>query len=222
MNDAEDLIRALASDAAPIRRFHAPSKVVGGWLMIAISGAALFILMMGVRPDLGECLRQPRYVMDLTAALVTAIGAAWAATISVLPGRPIWQQALPAVPALAWTGLLVLSAWSDPLPVRQDLICLPVIAMLGLLPCVALIVAMRRGEVLAPCIGMFLAVSASASLGYAGLRLIHPEDAGRMVLVWQFGPVILLSTLAACLGSRIFPPKFREFPSGDGLAGSGI
>lgn len=35
-----------------------------------------------------------------------------------------------------------------------------------------------------------------------------------MVLVWQFGPVVLLSTLAACLGGWLFPRKFPEFLKG--------
>lgn len=219
MNETEDLIRTLASDGAPVRRSQAPFKVVGQWLTIAVPAIILFTLVMGVRPDLGQFLRQPRNLLDLSAALATVIGAAWAAIVSALPGRPAWQQALPAIPALAWTGLLAQGAWSDPSPMRADLICLPAIAMSGLLPCVALIVVMRRGLVLAPCLGMFLAVSASASLAYVGLRLIHPEDAGRMVLVWQFGPVLLLSTLMACLGERIFPPKFRKLLGGDSHSG---
>ncbi len=164
MNETDDLIKVLASDAAPVRHFPAPSKVVGQWLTMAVPAIALFILVMGTRPDLEQCLYQPRYLMDLAAALATAIGAAWAASIAAIPGRPTWQQPLPVVPALAWIGLLAQGAWSDPSPMRPDLICLPVIAMLGLLPCVTLIVVIRRGEVLAPCLGLFLIVSASASL----------------------------------------------------------
>lgn len=215
MNDTEDLIGVLAGEAGRVRRFPAPSKVVGRWAAVALSGIVLFMLAVGTRPDLFECLRQPRYVLDIAAALATAVGAAWAATVSALPGRPLWQRAPSGVPAMVWTGLLVQGAWFDSGPLRPDLICPPVIALLGLPPGVTLVLAMRRGAVLAPCLGMFLAVSASASLAYVGLRLVHPEDAGRMVLVWQFGPVVLLSTLAACLGGRLFPRRLPESLKGD-------
>ena len=211
MNDTEDLINTLVRKGGAVRRFPSPLSVVVRWGGFALAGIVLFVAMMGVRPDLLECLTRPRYLFDLAAALSTATGAAWAATVSALPGRPLWQRALPAVPAAIWIASLALGAVTDGSPLRTDLICLPVIAGLAVVPCAVLVLAMRRGEVLAPCLGMFMAVAASASLAYAGLRLVHPEDAGRMMLVWQFGPVLLLSVVAACLGGRLFPRTIPEF-----------
>lgn len=211
MTDTEDLIDALVRKGGAVRRFPSPLAVVVRWGGFALAGIVLFVGMMGVRPDLLDCLTRPSYLFDLAAALSTAIGAAWAAAVSALPGRPLWQRILPAVPAAIWITSLIAGAVTDGTPLRADLICLPVIAGLAVVPCAVLIVAMRRGEVLAPCLGMFLAVAASASLAYAGLRLVHPEDAGRMMLVWQFGPVVLLSAMAACLGDKLLPRKIPEF-----------
>lgn len=211
MDDTETLIKALAQEGGAVRRFPSPLRVVGHWAGVAVGGIVLFVTMMGMRPDLLDCLTHPRFVFDLAAALSTAAGAAWAAAVSALPGRPPWQRVLPAVPAAVWVASLLLGALTDQAPLRADLICLPVVAGLAVIPCTVLVLAMRKGEVLAPCQGGFLAVAASASLAYAGLRLVHPVDAGRMMLVWQFGPVALLSAMAACFGEWLFPRKTPEF-----------
>lgn len=211
MTKLKALIATLAEDAVPVMRFPAPRRLVSLWLFIAAAGIFLFVAGMGVRQDLVDNLRQARFVLELVAALATAIGAAWAATISALPGRPHWQKLIPFVPAVVWAGLLIHGTWLDAAPLRSDLICFPIIILLGTLPCVVLIFAMRRGVVLSPCLGMFFAVSASAALGYVGLRLVHPENAVSMILVWQFGPVVLLALFASCFGRRMFPHKVPDF-----------
>ena len=58
--------------------------------------------------------------------------------------------------------------------------------------------------------GIFL----RTALGNFGLRLIHAQDAGLMVLVWQFGSVVLMTAMAGCAGKRVL--RWRR-PS---LAGS--
>ncbi len=212
MKDTDDLIRRLAADARPMRHFPAPVKVVAFWSVVAVVGVTVFAGTMGTRPDLLECLGNPRYLIDLGAALATGLGAAWAAVVSVMPGRPTWQRLIPVVPTLLWLGSLIYGALPDQSPLRVDLVCLPVIALVASLPCLLLLYVMRRGVVLSPCLSMFLAAAASASIAYIGLRLVHLEDAGRMILVWQFGSVVLLSLAASCLGSYLFPPKATVSP----------
>lgn len=207
MADTGDLIKRLVAEAQPVRRFPAPVKVVGFWVVVAVAGVTLFAAGMGTRPDLVERLGNPRYLIDLGAALATGLGAAWAAVVSVMPGRPNWQRGIPVVPTLLWLGSLIYGALPDQSPLRVDLVCLPVIALVASLPCLLLLYVMRRGVVLSPCLSMFLATAASASVAYIGLRLVHLEDAGRMILVWQFGSVVALSLATSCLGSYLFPPK---------------
>lgn len=211
MTKLKALIAILAEDVVPVMRFPAPRRLVSLWLFIAGAGIFLFVAGMGVRQDLVDNLRQARFVLELLAASVTAIGAAWAATISALPGRPHWQKFIPFAPAVVWAGLLIHGTWLDVTPLRPDLICFPIITLLGTLPCGVLVLAMRRGVVLSPCLAMFFAVSASAALGYVGLRLVHPENAANMILAWQFGPVVLLALFASCLGRRMFPHKVPDF-----------
>ena len=57
-------------------------------------------------------------------------------------------------------------------------------------------VMLRRGAPLTPFATMALGGLAAAALGDFGLRLFHSQDASLMVLVWQFGTVVVLSVLA--------------------------
>lgn len=75
----------------------------------------------------------------------------------------------------------------------------------------------RRGVPLMPCTTVALAGLAAAGIGNFGLRLFHPQDASLMVLVWQFGSVVVLAMLAGCagryilnLGSIIASTRHRE------------
>jgi len=212
MTETGDLIKRLVADAQPVRRFPAPAKIIGFWAVVAVVGITVFAGLMGPRPDLVERLGHSRYLVDLGAALATGLGAAWAAVISVMPGRPNWQRLIPVVPTLLWLGSLIYWALPDQSPLRIDLVCLPVIALVASLPCLLLLYIMRRGVVPSPCLSMFLATAASASVAYIGLRLVHLEDAGRMILVWQFGSVVVLSLAVSCLGPYLFPPKARPLP----------
>lgn len=82
-----------------------------------------------------------------------------------------------------------------------DWACVAGIITAGAIPGLAMIVMLRRGVPLAPHLTVLLGAFASSAIGDVGLRLFHPQDAGLMVLVWQFGGVMLLSVLAA-LGGR--------------------
>lgn len=50
-----------------------------------------------------------------------------------------------------------------------------------------------------------LGTLAAAALANFGLRLFHTADAALMVLVWQFGTVVLFTALAGLWGRRLLP-----------------
>lgn len=204
MKRTEDLIAELAADDAPVPRFPRPTGMFGCWLVVAVVAITLFVALMGARADLAARLADARFVIDIALALATGLGAAWAAIMSALPGRPRWQRLLPLIPTLLWLVSLVYGALPDKAPFQPDFVCLPLIAAMAALPSLVLVLVMRRGYVLSPCFGMFLAVGASASVAYIGLRFVHMEEAGRMIFVWQFGSVALVSLMASCFGGHLF------------------
>lgn len=207
MADTDALIETLARDARPVQRLPPPGRRVMRWLAVALPVVALFGAIMGVRADLAEMLAEPVFVLQLIAGLATAVCAAFAAFASCVPGAPSWMVCLPAVPLAVWVASLGRQCWQDWFAVgpegvvfRPDLICLPIIAMIGAVPLAAIVVMARRGAPLTPRLTTFLAALAAAALAYVGLRLIHPQDAAFMVLVWQFGSVAIFSFVTGAFG----------------------
>jgi hypothetical protein len=78
--------------------------------------------------------------------------------------------------------------------------CLPVIFAISVVPTILILTMIRRGAPIAPISTMGLAALAAAALAAAALRLIHTEDSSVMVLIWQFGSVLVLTALEALFG----------------------
>jgi hypothetical protein len=83
---------------------------------------------------------------------------------------------------------------------RIDLFCFPAIVLVGMVPAVAIAFMLRRGAPLVPYLTAALGGLAAAGLGSFGLRLFHSQDASLMILVWQFGTVVLLTCLSGVFG----------------------
>jgi len=71
--------------------------------------------------------------------------------------------------------------------------CLPAIALGGLMPAIAVVVMLRRSGKFRTIHAYLCGVLGAAALGAAALRLYHMEDAAIMVLVWQLGSVAVFS-----------------------------
>lgn len=208
--DTNDLIRRLSATAAPIRRLPPPSVRTGCWLAMALPAVAVVVMMMSPRDDLASKLTESRFVIEQVAALLTAVSAALAAFCLIVPGQSRWVATLPAVPLALWLGTLgdgCLRYWLQPSAdgpqIYSDWICLPAIALVGVVPALAMVIMLRRGAPLAPRMTVALGALAAAALGNFGLRLFHTQDASLMVLVWQFGSVALWSALASFKAEHI-------------------
>jgi hypothetical protein len=214
----EELIEQLAGEARPVQRLPAPHMRMLGWLLASLPFVALVVLVMSPRPDLAAKLGEARFLIEQGAAFATAVTAAIAAFYLIIPGANRRVALLPAVPFTAWVttlGLGCIADWLryglDGLRITPDLACFPNIALVGALPAVAIVVMLRRGAPLAPHTTMLLGGLAAAALGSFGLRFFHAQDAGIMVLLWQFGSVIALSLIAGGLGQLLLRWRYREF-----------
>ncbi|MGZ9033040.1 MAG: NrsF family protein [Rhodospirillales bacterium] len=210
MVGTDSLIRSLARDAAPVRRLPPPHRRVARWLALALPVIALFGIIIGARPDLTYRAVEPAFFVPLLAALATAVCAAHAAFSSCVPGSAKWTLWLPAAPVAVWIGSLGRQCWQDWLTLgpegvtfSPDPICLPIIAAVGAMPTIAMVAMVRRGAPLTPRLTAFLGALAAAALAYVGLRLVHPQDAAFLVLVWQFGSVGLFAAVVGAFGRRL-------------------
>lgn len=210
--ETEHLINQLAGQAGPVRRLPHPLPRTMIWFMAAIVYGAVVAFVMGIRPDLPQRLGETRFNVEIAGALLTSMMAAAGAFCAGCPGRPLWERFAP-LPFLAlWLGSLGQGCWQDwiqfgeaGLRITADVVCLPIIASISILPGAFMLFMLRAGAPMAPIATTALGALAVAALSAVVLRLTHLPDASIMVLVWQAGSVALLTFLAALLGRKILP-----------------
>ncbi|MBG0808019.1 DUF1109 domain-containing protein [Methylosinus sp. H3A] len=208
MTSTPELIELLAANLKPVQRLRPPIVRAFGWLLLAAVIVALLAVVEGFRTELGICLRQANFLMNLISALVTGVSAILAAFMLSLPDRSRHWIYLP-VPSLAlWMsgiGYQCLTNWISVQPggvtlgetsrcfATLVLTSLPLsLASLLMLRCVALL---RPLEVI--CTGS-LAVGAVTAIA---MSLFHVLDATAMVLIWHLGTACLFVGIGAVVGS---------------------
>ncbi|MGH7122182.1 MAG: NrsF family protein [Acetobacteraceae bacterium] len=201
--ETDRLIAELARDLQPVRPLAPPGRRLLYWLLVSIPPAALLAWAFGFRPDLGQRFADPRFALEIAATFATALAAGYAAFCAGLPDQPAWKLWLPLAPLALWLATLgeqcvgvLIRMGPAGLRITPDAMCVPAIAVGGLVPAVAIVTMLRRGGRFRSTHACFCAALAAASLGAAALRFYHPVDAAVMVIVWQFGAVALLSLLA--------------------------
>jgi len=212
---SEDLIKALAADAVPVRRLASPMLRLTLWVAPSAAYTAIIVGIMGLRPDLPTRLTDARFVLELGATFMTSVLAAAAAFCAGCPGRPIWERFAP-VPALTlWFFSLGEGCWLEQagaqgLQFQLDFVCFPSIVLVSIVPAALILIMIRRGAPIAPVTTTALGTLAAAALGATALRLFHAQDASLMILVWQFGAVALLAGFGALIGRHVLPwPEAR-------------
>jgi hypothetical protein len=197
------LVAQLASDLTPVRRIAPPSVRLGWWLLVSLPATAVIAWASGLRPDLAARFADPAFLLELGAALLTALIGAYAALCAGLPDRPAWNLWLPLAPMALWLATLgqqcadvFLRLGPAGLSITSDAMCLPAIALGGLVPAIAIVALLRRTAGFRTTHACLCGALTAAALGAAALRFYHPVDAAIMVIVWQLGSVVLLSLLA--------------------------
>ncbi len=201
------LIARLAESPVPVEPLRRPWIRTAGWLAVSLVYVALVVAVMTARDDLLSVTGTARFWVEQSAALATAVLAAFAAFCSCVPGMDRRLLALPVLPLGVW----LTSAGGDCLAkliqegpssivFAEDWLCLPAIAIVGAGPALLMVRMLRCGAPLSPALTMALGGLAAGGLGSFGLRLFHSEEASLMVLVWQIGSVVLFALLTGWLG----------------------
>ena len=210
----DELIDNLSHDLAPVRPSRPPHHRVALWLLLSAPVIALSVWVFGPRQDIAAKLVELRFIAEQLAALLTAVAACAAALALTTPGADRRIVLLPAIPGSIWLTTLGIGCIADWLRARPNTLtlypeaeCLLYIGAIGAIPAAILVTMLRRGAPLAPRAALFMAGLAAAGLANFGLRLFHTTDAGLIVLVWQFGSVMVLSLAASLAG-----PHFLRWP----------
>lgn len=207
--NTEDLIDRLARDAAPVAPLPAPGARTALWAL----WAALYLIIVGVimrttMATAGAALT-PVYVLQQGAALFTAIAAARAAFVSVIPGAPAGPWTLALGGAVAW---LAAAAWGVSADLRvagtigistqSDWPCVVSIMFGGLVLGGPLLWALRRGAPLTPHLTAFLAGLAALSIANIEACLTRPHAFASTILLWHGSTIVLVALVCAVAGRR--------------------
>lgn len=210
--ETNELIKRLSAEARPVVRLASPLRRLGLWLLIALPYAAamLYLFRDHAAPGLSEITTSPRFFVEQAAALLTAATSAYAAFVSLVPGRDRRVLWLPLLPLAVWLASIGQGCYEDwvrfgasGLRVRPDTECLLPMLAIGIVPAIAFAAMLRRGAPLMPRLTLALGGVAVAGLVNFVLQLFHARDLTIMVLVWHIGFVIVLAALASLAGPLV-------------------
>lgn len=208
--ETNDLIKALAADS---RRGGLP--LGQAWIMAlaaaVLVAAGMFFLLLGPRPDAGAALSTVRFVFKFLFTIALAVAAYRLAVAVSRPGGN-WSTALAGI--VVAPVLLVLSVllelvavpsatWAARLVGTNSMVCLTFVPLIGFIPLVVLLLAMRHGApanaTAAGAVSGLLAGGIAATFYAAHC----PDDSPLFVAVWYPLAIAILASLGALLG-RLF------------------
>jgi hypothetical protein len=206
----DDLIRAMVQDG-PTRPPSLTWRLTAALVVGGTAAAALFALILGVRPDVASALHTWRYVFKVVLALTLSVCALWASLRLAQPDRSFRDVlvVLAIAPALLLLGIgyeltTVPSAeWYTRAVGTNSLLCLTAIPALSIASLVATLAALRTGAPRSPT-----ASGAAAGLLAGGLAATlyatHcPDDSPLFVAIWYPLAVALVALTGAVLGGRV-------------------
>ena len=208
--ETERLVERLTAELTPVRRLARPGVRLAWWLLISVPAAGLVAGAFGLRPDLAARLADRTFLVAEGAALLTALIGIYAALCAGLPDQPGWKLWLPVAPMALWLAVLgrqcldvFLRLGPQGLSITPDAMCLPAIALGGIVPAIAIVVMLRRSGQFRITHACLCGALGAAALSATALRFYHTEDSAIMVIVWQLGSVAVFSLAAGAI-SRIF------------------
>lgn len=217
----EQLIVELASSARPVTRLPPLPVRLVGWAVVAMLAAAAGVWLIGPRHNLPAALGTPAFLMTLAIALLTAgLSAAAALRLSV-PGadasrlaRRLSVAALVAWIALLWqlsrsagvsTSALLAEPWHAACGAR--------VALLSLIPSLALLRSVRMGFALDRVWAASLAVLAGAAVAAAAVQAVCPIDRPAHLLVAHALPAVALAVVGALSARGLLSTLTASNPS---------
>jgi hypothetical protein len=203
------LINVLAQDA-PVR-WQLSSRLATAFAAGAVIAAIIFVLGVGLRPDISVAAHTVRVQFKFLFVLTLLSGAAGAVAHVGRPGAKLgpWIFMLAVVPLLL--GLAVLAellttpaqAWMTRLIGQYSGYCLAIIPTLALGPLACLLFALRESAPVRP--GLAGAVAGLAAGGIAALLYAShcPDDSPLFVAVWYSSAIAVVVAVGYLAGARL-------------------
>ena len=219
MTRTPDLIDALVECAAPVRRLRPPLTRAALWLLFTALVLGLFAIAHGLRPDLGDRLGQPLFVIGMFGALATGILAAAASFGISLPDSSRLWALLPLPALVLWISTIGYSCLTDWVSIRPDGLrlgqavrCFATLLLTSVPLSLAMLVMLRYAALLRANRVAMMGGLAVAAISSSTLALTHELDATMMILMWNFGTAAIIVGLSGQFGRKAFSWTASRLP----------
>jgi hypothetical protein len=206
-----DLIDMLVARATPVQRLKPPLVRAGWWLLFAAFLLAVIGAAHGLRPDIFECVRQPRFVVATFGALATGVLAAVASFRVSLPDCSRLWLLLPSPALTLWVSAIgygCLTDWvnmgPDGIRLGEAVRCLATLLLTSVPLSIAMLLMLCYAALLRATEVSLMGGLAVAAVTSFALSLFHDLDATVMILVWNLGSAAALASLSALFGKSMF------------------
>lgn len=205
----DDLIRLIASDTKTQSPAVASALALAWAVGLAVS-TAIFLVMLGFRPDLSSELGNWRFMAKVIVVWTAVAVSAWDCVRLTRPTETTAASGLNWIVAgLLFAALLLEmttlpgSEWSKSLIGENWPYCLAYIPTLALAPVTAAFVAFRSAAPASPSAAGAALGRLGAATG-AGLYALHcPDDSPFFVLAWYGIASFVVTVIAAITGARL-------------------
>lgn len=206
----EDLIKVMVADGAvpPMPYGVRFAATLAGGIAVA---SIVFVLAMGIRPDVAKALGTDRFVFKVVYVAVLFAASLWLAERIGRPGVTLAHAAkavgavfgllavavileLTEIPVEGWGAAMVGTNWK---------VCLAAIPLLSIAPLIAGLLALRQG---APLNARAAGAAAGLLAGSAGAVLYGwhcDNDSPLFVAVWYGLTIATVTTIGALVGPRL-------------------
>ncbi len=210
--ETSKLIVALVADAKPVRRLKPPSLRAVLWSVACVPAIALIVWYYGgIGAEYGTEVRQPSFVIESLACLLTGLTAAAAALNAAIPGRSQRLLLLPLIPLSVWLAALCYGCWHDwvtlgvaGVELDADWGCAAQTALMAIVPGLLFVMLLRRLPIRSPAIAGVSAL-AIASFAVLGTSLYHTDDSSLTFLFWHVGAAAVITCAGFLIGRRLPP-----------------
>ena len=207
MVETEDLIKKLCKDKKKVKCVSPKSILLKA--IIVFSLIIVAVLLTISRSDLHDIVSMPIMLAELLFALATgllsAVAASWLSTPDVKQQR--WVVWLPFIPFTMLCILVLHNIIMTPMDLLANddfgVHCITITYAFAFIPAIALIVLLKCNANTHSTLFSVMSVMSVATFGYFCSRLICYKDNLEHLLIWHYIPVVLLSVVAAMIGSKL-------------------
>ena len=208
MRTTQDIVHALSTNLAPVRRQASPHIRTILWMALAVVVISLLALSHGLRPNLFIRAIELPFQLEVIGALLTGMLAAFAAFVSGIAGRSKWWMALPLPALVLWIAVIgqqCLSNWIAIGPEGMSLgvsaECLATVGLISLPLSLALVVMLRHAVVMRPLASYLLGSLAVSGIVGTAMSIIHPLDASLMIILFNVVTTLVIVCIAGLLAA---------------------